>query len=309
MIAVRRSLPALAWTISLCCGAVGTTLLNPPAAAGMFAGLALTLYAGRAALILLRAAVTGEPVGGRGDPANLGTVPATATPVTGRKAFDVTEWARCTTGSYRLIGGHPRPRRAAGVPPVVAAQAGEEPPPVCRCQAWRLVERMQHGDTRAVGEFYDRFNVDVYRYVWLWCGDETLAQKLTREVWERALRSIGGLHANNDTPLSWLLRLARARAGQYFRTRRYRLGLIDLAAVQAVEALAFDDDHAQSAALLAAVRRLSPAQQEAIALTYFCGLDEIDSAAVMGNTPAIVQALTWQGRVRLAGLLAAGASA
>jgi RNA polymerase sigma-70 factor (ECF subfamily) len=152
----------------------------------------------------------------------------------------------------------------------------------------------------AVGEFYDRFNTEVYKYLWLWCGNEPMAQELAREVWDRALRLIGGVRATADSPLCWLLGLARDRAVEHFHSRRYRLGLIDVATVRGTAE--------QGSELLAAVRRLSPQQQEAIALTYFCGLDDADAAAVMGRTPAMIQALTWRGRVKLATLLTGGAS-
>lgn len=158
--------------------------------------------------------------------------------------------------------------------------------------------RIQRGDVEAVGEFYDRFNTEVYKYIWLWCGEEKLAQQLVREVWDRALRLIGGLRATADSPLCWLLGLARDRAVRHFHSRRYRLGLVELGELRGPE-----DDGRE---LLAAVRRLSPPQQEAIALTFFCGLDEVDAAAVMGRTPAMVQALTKRGRVKLAAMLTGG---
>ena len=213
----------------------------------------------------------------------------------------MSDWVRCTTGSYRMIGAEARPRRPSGGPrprPVTADAERGRTASASRTDAWRLVERIQRGDTTAVGEFYDRFNTEVYKYVWLWCGSEPLAQELVQEVWDRALRLIGGLRATTDSPLCWLLGLARDLAVEQFRSRRYRLGLIDVSAARGMQ----DDGRA----LLAAVRRLSPPQQEAIALTFFCGLDDADAAAVMGRTPAMIQALTWRGRVKLAALLTGG---
>ncbi|MCP2322696.1 RNA polymerase sigma-70 factor (ECF subfamily) [Hamadaea flava] len=214
----------------------------------------------------------------------------------------MSDWVRCTTGSYRLIGGDSRHRRPNGGPrprPVVAgAGRGRAAPAAGRTEAWQLVVRIQRGDVEAVGEFYDRFNTEVYKYIWLWCGEEKLAQQLVREVWDRALRLIGGLRATADSPLCWLLGLARDRAVRHFHSRRYRLGLVELGELRGPE-----DDGRE---LLAAVRRLSPPQQEAIALTFFCGLDEVDAAAVMGRTPAMVQALTKRGRVKLAAMLTGG---
>lgn len=170
--------------------------------------------------------------------------------------------------------------------------------------SWRTVERIQHGDAQAVGDLYDRYNAEVYKYLWLWSGSEPLAQDLTRRVWDRSLQAIGVLRATGESPLCWLLGIARDEAIEHFRSQRYRLGLIDVGALHdgSVEAVAGTD----AATLFAALRQLSPAQQEAIALTYFCGLDDSGAAAVMGRTPAMIQALTWRGRVKLAAVLTRG---
>jgi hypothetical protein len=66
--------------------------------------------------------------------------------------------------------------------------------------SWRLVERAQAGDVQAFGALYDRYNNEVYKYLWLRCGHIQLAQDLTSDVWERALRSIGRLQFQGGIP-------------------------------------------------------------------------------------------------------------
>jgi RNA polymerase sigma-70 factor (ECF subfamily) len=175
--------------------------------------------------------------------------------------------------------------------------------------SWRLVEAAKAGDVQAFGRLYDRYNSEVYKYLWLRCGHIQLAQDLTSDVWERALRNIGRLRFQGGSPIAWLLTIARNRAIDHFRSGRYRLEVLDAAlergdqpdwSVDVEQAVV---SRAEAATLLSAVKLLSPAQQEAIALTYFCGLDNSAAAEVMGNTPNAVKALTMRGRRRLIHLL------
>ncbi|NUT33983.1 MAG: hypothetical protein HOV79_13010 [Hamadaea sp.] len=221
----------------------------------------------------------------------------------------------CTTTAPRQgksgQGGKRRSVGATRARPVVAdaghgrTASANRPTWSGQTGSWRTVERIQHGDAQAVGDLYDRYNAEVYKYLWLWSGSEPLAQELARRVWDRSLQAIGVLRATGESPLCWLLGIARDEAIEHFRSQRYRLGLIDVGAMQDVP-IASGDGDMDAAALFAALRRLSPAQQEAIALTYFCGLDDSGAAAVMGRTPAMIQALTWRGRVRLAAMLTGG---
>ena len=181
--------------------------------------------------------------------------------------------------------------------------------------SWLLVERAQAGDTSAFGALYDRYNNEVYRYLWLRCGHIQLAQDLTSDVWERALRSIGRLRFQGVSPVGWLLTIARNRAIDHFRSGRFRLEVFDEETARAEQADPTEDVEravimrTESAALLAAVKRLPAPQQEAIALTYFCGLNSNEAAQVMGNTPGAVKALTLRGRRQLMRILPAAVTA
>lgn len=190
--------------------------------------------------------------------------------------------------------------------PVIPSPRTPEPDP------WQLVARAQGGDSQAFAALYDLHNMAVYHYLWLRCGNVQTAQDWAQDVWERALRGIRGLKRGSVPPLAWLIRIARNRAIDYYRSPRYRLELVDTeVADRAADRADPSEDpaltvmeRAASAVMLAAVRQLAERQQEAIALTYFVGLNSAEAAAVMGVSANAVKALTMRGRRALALLLA-----
>lgn len=175
--------------------------------------------------------------------------------------------------------------------------------------SWALVRRAQAGEIAAFGELYDQHNAEVYRYIWLRCGNVQLAQDLAGDVWERALRGINTIKPTASPPLAWLLTIARNRLTDHFRSGRYRLEVVSSDAAEADRADVTEDlqqtvvDRAQSAVMLAAIRMLTPSQQEAIALYYFLGLTTPQGAQVMGIPVVTFRQHLSRGRHQLADIL------
>lgn len=166
-----------------------------------------------------------------------------------------------------------------------------------------LVRLAQDGDAEAFGVLYDRHNAAVYQYLWIRCGNQTLAQDLASDVWEKALRGIA--RCTYGTPIAWLMTIARNHAIDYFRSGRFKFEVIaDTTDPTIPDRGASVEDRAQAnedhARLLALVKQLPGPQQEAIALTYFLNLSSPVAAAVMGKSPEAVKALTLRGRRKLA---------
>lgn len=187
----------------------------------------------------------------------------------------------------------------------MTAPAVDRPAPA----SWDLVRQAQAGDREAFGALYDRHNTEVYRYIWLRCGNVQLAQDLASDVWERALRSIGNVRPSSSPPIAWLLTIARNRCIDFFRSGRFRMEVVssDIAdadyADPAEDTTRTVEQRADSAMLLAAVRMLPSTQQEVISLTYFVGLANAETAKVMGlSVMAVKQQLT-RSRRALADLL------
>ena len=122
---------------------------------------------------------------------------------------------------------------------------------------------------------------DVYGYLLYLTGDRTLAEDLTGETFERALRRWRQFDPKRGTAKTWLCQLARSAALDHFRSERRRLRREEAAAQEEMAAeSAFGEG--LSAELDAALRRLSAAEREVIALRVILDLDDAAAAKLLG---------------------------
>jgi len=122
---------------------------------------------------------------------------------------------------------------------------------------------------------------DVYGYLLYLTGDRTLAEDLTGETFERALRRWRQFDPRRGTAKTWLCQLARSAALDHFRSERRRRRREEAAAQEEMAAeAAFGEG--LSAELDAALRRLSAAEREVIALRVILDLDDAAAAKLLG---------------------------
>jgi RNA polymerase sigma-70 factor (ECF subfamily) len=120
----------------------------------------------------------------------------------------------------------------------------------------------------------------VYRYLVLMTGDRSAAEDLAAETFEKAFRSWRRFDPRRGAPRTWLCQIARTTAIDWFRaeTRRkkreetYSRELDDTA----------DLMDGLPGPLEQAVRELSPAEREVVALRVLLELDGPSAARVLG---------------------------
>jgi RNA polymerase sigma-70 factor (ECF subfamily) len=126
-------------------------------------------------------------------------------------------------------------------------------------------------------------NLDgVYRYLVYLTGDRAAAEDIAAETFEKAFRSWRRFDPRRGSPRTWLCRIARSEAIDWFRaeTRRrrreetYARDLSETADAPFAEGL--------SARLERALLALSPAEREVVALRVLLDLDGPSSARVLG---------------------------
>lgn len=123
----------------------------------------------------------------------------------------------------------------------------------------------------------------VYRYLVFLTGDRVAAEDLAAETFEKAFRSWRRFDPRRGTPRTWLCRIARTVAIDWFRaeTRRRRREET-YAREQAVSAGDAAFGEGLSAPLERALRELSPAEREVVALRVLLELDGPSAARVLG---------------------------
>ncbi|MFB7332751.1 sigma-70 family RNA polymerase sigma factor [Streptomyces adustus] len=170
-----------------------------------------------------------------------------------------------------------------------------------------LVERAQSGETEAFGRLYDQYSDTVYRYIYYRVGGKATAEDLTSETFLRALRRIGTFTWQGRDFGAWLVTIARNLVADHFKSSRFRLEVTTGEMLDANEVERSPEDSVleslSNAALLDAVRRLNPQQQECVTLRFLQGLSVAETARVMGKNEGAIKTLQYRAVRTLARLL------
>ena len=194
---------------------------------------------------------------------------------------------------------------AYGVP-APAAPVDLADPEVRRVTA--LVDRAKTGDTEAFAQLYDRYVDTIHKYVYYRVGSRQLAEDLTSETFLRALRRIETFTWQGRDFGAWLVTIARNLIADHFKSSRFRLEVTTAEMVdtdQHVEESPEGEVMAAFAntALLEAVQRLNPQQQECLVLRFLQGLSVAETARIMGKYEGAIKTLQYRAIRALAALL------
>jgi RNA polymerase sigma-70 factor (ECF subfamily) len=170
-----------------------------------------------------------------------------------------------------------------------------------------LVERAQDGDGEAFGQLYDHYADTVYRYIYYRVGGRATAEDLTSETFLRALRRIGTFTWQGRDFGAWLVTIARNLVADHFKSSRFRLEVTtgEMLDSNQVEPSPEESvlESLSNAALLQAVRRLNPQQQECVTLRFLQGLSVAETARIMGKNEGAIKTLQYRAVRTLARLL------
>ncbi|WP_407639496.1 ECF subfamily RNA polymerase sigma factor, BldN family [Kitasatospora azatica] len=170
-----------------------------------------------------------------------------------------------------------------------------------------LVERAQAGESEAFGQLYDHYCDTVYRYIYYRVGSRATAEDLTSETFLRALRRISTFTWQGRDFGAWLVTIARNLVADHFKSSRFRLEVTTGEMLDSNECERSPEDSVleslSNAALLDAVRRLNPQQQECVTLRFLQGLSVAETARIMGKNEGAIKTLQYRAVRTLARLL------
>jgi RNA polymerase sigma-70 factor (ECF subfamily) len=129
-------------------------------------------------------------------------------------------------------------------------------------------------------------NLDaVYRYLVYLTGDRVAAEDLAAETFEKAFKMWRRFDPRRGSPRTWLCRIARSVAIDWFRAESRRKKREETYARDLGDQAedAFGDG--MSAPIEQALRELSPAEREVVALRVVLELDGPNAARVLGISP------------------------
>jgi RNA polymerase sigma-70 factor (ECF subfamily) len=164
-----------------------------------------------------------------------------------------------------------------------------------------LLERAHAYDEDALGELYDEYAPLIYAYLYRRVQDAQLAEDLTSEVFVRMLQAIQARQSWHTSFRGWLYRVAHNLVVDHYR----RQPPVPMLALD--ERLVADQDDPESAVaerlshrhLRSAISRLTPDQQQVLALRFGEQLTARDVGEVMGKSVSAVEALQHRGLAAL----------
>ncbi len=156
-----------------------------------------------------------------------------------------------------------------------------------------LVDRAKQYDQEAFAQLYEENFDKIYRYIALKVGNRMEAEDLTQQVFMKALKSIAS-YKWQDVPFSaWLYKIAHNQAIDYLRKKNrqpeYELNEdITPAEDNPYRTVELKLDLQQ---LARAIKKLTPLQQEVLALRFSCEMPIAQVAGVMGKNEGAIKAL------------------
>ena len=188
-----------------------------------------------------------------------------------------------------------------------APDDGHQPDDPERDRVNALVTLAQQGDAEAFGLVYDRYVDQIYRYLYYRVGSHALAEDLTSETFLRALRRIDSFTYTGKDIGAWFTTIARNLVTDHVKSSRFKL---EVSTADMLDADRGDDgietqviERLRDAALLDAVHRLKPEQQECVVLRFLQGLSVAETSSVMGRSEGAVKQLQLRAVRALAKLL------
>jgi RNA polymerase sigma factor (sigma-70 family) len=168
-----------------------------------------------------------------------------------------------------------------------------------------LWERAGDGDGEAFGQLFDRHSRAVYNHCFRLTASWSTAEDLTSTTFLLAWRQRNRMRLANDSIRPWLLAVATNAVRSYRRSLGRRLRLIERAPAELPAADHADDvagrvdDERRMTVVLAELRKLTPAEQEAVALCLWSGLGYTEAAAALGVAEVTVRSRISRARAKL----------
>jgi RNA polymerase sigma-70 factor (ECF subfamily) len=157
-------------------------------------------------------------------------------------------------------------------------------------------------DGRALGRVHDAYYPEIYRYAFYRLGEAEAAADVAGEVFVRLLEAAHQGRAPRTTLRGWLFGVAANLVADHFRRRPTAPLAEELPGPHSVSAEV--ENRLQRGAVQAALRRLTPEQQQVLALRFGDGFSVETTAQTLGKSVTAVKALQFRALEALRRLVA-----
>lgn len=156
-----------------------------------------------------------------------------------------------------------------------------------------LIRRAQDGETLVVSEIYDRYQQDVFRYMYYRVGDRQTAEDLTSEVFLRMIEKISSYEIRRTSFQAWLFQIARNLSIDHYRKTKSdsRITLEENIPGTGEEPLEIIDRELTSENLCRALSELPEHQRDVIVMRFVVGMPLREVAQTLHKTEDSIKGL------------------
>ena len=154
-------------------------------------------------------------------------------------------------------------------------------------------------DKGLLQELYQRYERELYLYLFSLCGNRSLAEDLLQETFLKALLSLSDAHTNMR---AWLYLVARNLFFNYYHREKEKVPLEEAQQMQdtgtqeVLEEILKDE---RNKILYLAMNRLEQRKREILLMQYFGELSQKEIAAILKMTPENVRVLSYRAKREL----------
>ncbi len=156
-----------------------------------------------------------------------------------------------------------------------------------------LVLLAKAGDADAFGNLYETYLDRIYRYIYFRVTDEQTAEDLISQVFTKAWENLDRYQPSGRPFIAWLYTIAHNTVIDHYRTRK------DTVAIENTISLASDapspheqaELHFEADNLRAALRTLTPEQQQVVVLKFIAGMSTDEIATQLHKSAGAIRAL------------------
>jgi RNA polymerase sigma-70 factor, ECF subfamily len=152
----------------------------------------------------------------------------------------------------------------------------------------RLAHRL---DSIALAQIYDLYSPDIYRYAMRLLGNTTLAEDCVSETFSRLLQALASGKGPRDYLRAYLYRIAHNWITDQYRRERPTEALNESLPSETSGLEEIADQNMQHSRLLQAIRKLTPDQQQVIALKFWQDWENEEIARTLGKPVGAIKSL------------------
>lgn len=157
-----------------------------------------------------------------------------------------------------------------------------------------IIKKAIKGEASAFGLLYDKYQPQIYRFIYLKVGQREEAEDLTHQVFLKTWENITEYDFQGFPFSSWLYRIARNQVIDYYRTKKTNLDLESVAEMELKVENPIPkilDNALEMERVKKAIVHLNSEQQDVIILRFIEDFSLQESASILNKTEGAVKLL------------------